>query len=90
MYHDQVLTPIKTLFEYDAINNIPFSFIVIDLIKKPKFETLSGIFDLSKIINLGEEDKKHFYGLLKKHNRKFKKFSKMIFEINKPIRKNNN
>jgi len=37
--------------EYDAINNIPFSFIVIDLIKKPKFETLSGIFDLSKIIS---------------------------------------
>ena len=30
------------------------------------------IFDLSKIINLGEEDKKHFYGLLKKHNRKDK------------------
>ena len=27
MYHDQVLTPIKTLFEYDAINitmGLPF------------------------------------------------------------------
>ena len=27
MYHDQVLTPIKTLFEYDAINitlSLPF------------------------------------------------------------------
>ncbi|MBM01245.1 MAG: hypothetical protein CL762_00785 [Chloroflexi bacterium] len=36
---------------YDAINNIPFSFVVIDLIKKPRFDTLSGIFDLSKIIS---------------------------------------
>ena len=28
MYHDQVLTPIKTLFEYDAINiNFGFPFI---------------------------------------------------------------
>ena len=30
------------------------------------------IFDLSKIINMGEEDKKHFYGVLKKHIRKDK------------------
>jgi hypothetical protein len=36
---------------YDTINNIPFSFVVIDLIKKPKYETLSGIFDLTKIIS---------------------------------------
>ena len=26
MYHDQVLTPIKTLYEYDAINIIWFTF----------------------------------------------------------------
>ncbi len=36
---------------YDAINNIPFSFIIIDLMNKPKYETLSGIFDLTKIIS---------------------------------------
>jgi len=36
---------------YDTINNIPFSFVVIDLINKPKYETLSGIFDLTKIIS---------------------------------------
>ena len=35
---------------YDIINNIPFSFVVIDLISKPKYETLSGIFDLTEII----------------------------------------
>ena len=27
MYHDQVLTPIKTLFEYDAINIIGLPFL---------------------------------------------------------------
>ena len=36
---------------YDIINNIPFSFVVIDLISKPKYETLSGIFDLTEIIS---------------------------------------
>ena len=36
MYHDQVLTPIKTLFEYDAINNFRITFIRIspDLTKR--------------------------------------------------------
>ena len=33
MYHDQVLTPIKTLFEYDAINiTIGLPFIRVSLI----------------------------------------------------------
>ena len=33
MYHDQVLTPIKTLFEYDAINitlGLPFLRVSVD------------------------------------------------------------
>ena len=39
MYHDQVLTPAKTLFEYDAINitlGLPFYefLLIMDLMKK--------------------------------------------------------
>ena len=56
MYHDQVLTPIKTLFEYDAINitlGLPFIRISPDHGPNQSMlgKNLSNPLSLSKAIN---------------------------------------
>ena len=61
MYHDQVLTPIKTLFEYDAINitlGLPFTRITPDHGPNQKMmgKNLSNPLSLIQAINFLEKN----------------------------------
>ena len=67
MYHDQVLTPIKTLFEYDAINitlGLPFTRISPDhgpneaMLGKNKSNPLSLIKAITLLIRLEKSQNK--------------------------------
>ena len=66
MYHDQVLTPIKTLYEYDAINitlGLPFIRVSPDHGPNETMvgKNLSNPFSLIQAINFLDKNKKCIY-----------------------------
>ena len=54
MYHDQVLTPIKTLFEYDAVNitlGLPFTRVSPTMVQRKTDKNNSNPLSLIKSIS---------------------------------------